>query len=79
MVVTTYLLLKTLLAQAERQAVNTKIQGSAADLVKSALILLNRTLEEKLANVHLVHQIHDELQFQVSEVVLIHNHMHLKL
>ncbi|KZS21887.1 DNA polymerase theta [Daphnia magna] len=52
-------------AQAERQAVNTKIQGSAADLVKTAVILLNRSLNEKLADVHLVHQIHDELLFQV--------------
>lgn len=53
------------LAQAERQAVNTKIQGSAADLVKTAVILLNRSLKEKLADVHLVHQIHDELLFEV--------------
>lgn len=53
------------LAQAERQAVNTKIQGSAADLVKTALILVNRTLQEKFADVHLVHQIHDELLYQV--------------
>lgn len=45
---------------------NTKIQGSAADLVKTAVILLNRSLNEKLAGVHLVHQIHDELLFQVS-------------
>jgi DNA polymerase I-like protein with 3'-5' exonuclease and polymerase domains len=58
------------LAQAERQAVNTKIQGSAADLVKTAVILLNRSLKEKLACVHLVHQIHDELLFQVSSVEL---------
>ena len=54
-----------MLGQAERQAVNTKIQGSAADLMKTALILLNRSLQEKLADVHLVHQIHDELLFQV--------------
>lgn len=53
------------LAQAERQAVNTKIQGSAADLVKTAVILLNHSLNEKLTDVHLVHQIHDELLFQV--------------
>ena len=54
------------LAHAERQAVNTKIQGSASDLVKTALVLLNRTLQEKLADIHLVHQIHDELLFQVN-------------
>lgn len=53
------------LAQAERQAVNTKIQGSAADLVKSSLVLLDRTLRGKMTEVQLIHQIHDELLFQV--------------
>lgn len=52
-------------AQAERQAVNTKIQGSAADLVKAALILLDGTLTKDFPQVSLVHQIHDELLFEV--------------
>lgn len=50
---------------------NTKIQGSAADLVKAALVLLDRSLREKLAGVRLVHQIHDELLFQVRLVNII--------
>ena len=54
-----------IVAQAERQAVNTKIQGSAADLVKSSLVLLDRTLRGKMTDVQLIHQIHDELLFQV--------------
>lgn len=53
-------------AQAERQAVNTRIQGSAADLVKSALVLLDSAMKDKRMNTHLVHQIHDELLFEAS-------------
>ncbi len=54
------------LAAAERQAVNTKIQGSAADLMKTALTLLDRSLRDKFKDAVLIHQIHDELLFQVS-------------
>lgn len=58
-------------AQAERQAVNTKIQGSASDLVKAALILLHGTLSKDYPDVHLVHQIHDELLFEVNWLILL--------
>lgn len=48
-----------LIATAERQAFNTKIQGSAADLIKLAMIALDPLLEE--LNARIVIQIHDEL------------------
>lgn len=36
-----------LIAQAERQAVNTKIQGSAADIAKKAMVLIDEKLREE--------------------------------
>eukprot|EP00659_Diplonema_papillatum_P016222 gene16222-24862_t len=51
-------------AFAERQAVNTKCQGSAADLVKRAMVMLHRAFDP--ADARLVLQIHDELLFEVS-------------
>lgn len=44
---------------------NTRIQGSAADLVKSALVLLNHAMKDSMLSIHIVHQIHDELLFEV--------------
>jgi DNA polymerase-1 len=45
-------------AKAERQAVNTKIQGSAADLIKRAMVRIHDTLDPDM---FLVLQVHDEL------------------
>ncbi|XP_050442500.1 DNA polymerase theta [Adelges cooleyi] len=59
-------------AQAERQAINTIIQGSAADVTKMAMIkidkIVNQTYPKPL--VHLVMHIHDELIFEVANSVL---------
>ena len=52
-------------ASAERAAVNSRVQGSAADLVKAAMILIDRSLATKCPEARLVHQIHDELLFEV--------------
>ncbi|PNF22499.1 hypothetical protein B7P43_G14844 [Cryptotermes secundus] len=55
-------------AHTERQAVNFVIQGSAADLCKSAMLQIEHKLqEEQLAHdAHLLLQIHDELVWEVS-------------
>ncbi len=51
----------------ERTAINTVVQGSAADIIKLAMIHLHRSLPaESIAAVMLL-QIHDELVFEVSE------------
>ena len=50
---------------AERTATNTPIQGSAADLIKVAMIEVNRALEEKQLQSAMLLTVHDELVFEV--------------
>jgi DNA polymerase-1 len=52
-------------SQAERMAVNTVIQGSAADLIKVAMINIQRKIEAQDLPVKLILQIHDELVFEL--------------
>ena len=46
---------------AERMAVNTPVQGSAADIVKKAMLDVSKALEEENTQAKLILQVHDEL------------------
>lgn len=49
----------------ERMAVNTPIQGSAADIIKAAMIKIHTRLKETAMRSAMILQIHDELVFEV--------------
>lgn len=50
---------------AERQAVNTPIQGSASDLIKLAMVEIHNEIKKRNLKAKMVLQIHDELLFDV--------------
>ena len=52
-------------SQAERLAVNTVIQGSAADLIKLAMISIQRKIDAEDLPISMLLQIHDELLFEL--------------
>jgi DNA polymerase I len=54
-------------AFAQRMAVNTPIQGSAADLIKMAMIKLYRRLGTEGLDTKMILQVHDELVFEAPE------------
>lgn len=52
---------------AERTAINAPLQGSAADLIKVAMIRLHRRLKNEVPAAHLILQVHDELVVEAPQ------------
>lgn len=50
---------------AERNAVNAPIQGTAADIIKMAMVSIHRRLKEEELKAQMIMQVHDELNFNV--------------
>jgi DNA polymerase-1 len=52
---------------AERAAINAPMQGTAADLIKMAMISVDAKLQEKAMRSQMIMQVHDELVFEVAD------------
>jgi DNA polymerase-1 len=52
---------------AERAAINAPLQGSAADIIKKAMIDINAFLDKELPETKMIMQVHDELIFETPK------------
>ena len=61
---------RALRAQAERMAKNTPIQGTAADIMKVAMVNVQRALDASGMEARMILTVHDELVFEAPEAEL---------
>jgi DNA polymerase-1 len=59
---------RMLKAQAERMAINTPVQGTAADLMKMAMVELQNKIAQKFPTTKMLLQVHDEIILESPEV-----------
>ncbi len=61
---------RALRAAAERAAINTPVQGSAADMIKIAMLKVHRKLSEQGSRARMILQVHDEIVLEVPDAEL---------
>lgn len=52
---------------AERTAINAPMQGTAADIIKRAMIALHQDIRDKTDEIKMIMQVHDELVFEIKQ------------
>jgi DNA polymerase-1 len=68
----------TLRSFSERNAINSPIQGSAADIIKLSMIEISKWIKQNKFNSKMIMQVHDELVFDVCENELEHFQSNIK-
>jgi DNA polymerase-1 len=56
---------------AERSAINAPMQGTAADLIKMAMLKIDNWIQTQHPDIKMIMQVHDELVFEVAESIII--------